>query len=786
MHHQDVACQGGGKPDTDDRNASSNSGPDETSRSKRRRLSKEDQQENEGPACQNCRRKKSACSRTQPCSACTRYHVDCVYDDRRMKPGLRTGAIESLSQRVVALEQMFLGQGLLWQQMWQTQQAAATNGRTEEPNPVTTINDELQGSIARLRGSLAATSNRESGPSFESDNRRHGRDPPRSRETRDQAFNISALDETVLPPDDLVDALVDIYFANVHPWIPMLHVRQFRERMANPTERQTLSTIFYAIISLCVRFSDDQRLGDADQKTRYAKRSRQLVILRSMESFSVENLQALTICAFDLIGGGRGPSAWSIVGSMTRTVVQLQLSVEDDDQVQGPAKTLIKRMAFLPKCRNWSETEERRRVFWNIFIMDRFCSIATGWNFSLTSADVKRRLPCEGALWETGQPLEMPTPFFGVADESSRANPTVPTIRPEVDDQSLGGFAFSIEATESLSLVTSFFLQQDIPSDPRQVQVWLMRFKQLDLRLIQWKIFLPERWREACVLNSDGNMDPNLTLAHMTHNTAVILLHQVIAFPLPEWRDARIRLPSSSSSETCLAAATEVAIIADAFLQRSSSLTNPQFSFCLFIAGRMLLAYSSYKGEPLASAFDSLVNSLLETSRRWNGLSDISNETPNLASKFASRLVEARQQGRNILDIRKPVYSDDQYLENTPENSLDALPNFGHNATGTQYMSISTPPETQDASPDSISMAFPPLPLAFQGQPSFTNPSTPTPSQVVLPNHLAPGTQISNMGLVPDPMIGEAAANGYDSIDGFLDNSFPPDQRISVFSYRNV
>src|SRR3954454_15072373 len=116
---------------------------------------------------------------------------------------------------------------------------------------------------------------------------------------------------------------------------------------------------------------------------------------------------------------------------MTRTVEQLQLSVEgnDDPNERESAEYLLQRMAFLKPCKTWLEREERRRVFWNVFLMDRFCSIATGWNCSLTSADVKRRLPCEGALWEEGKPLKMPTPYFGVADKSSGG--VLPTGRPE-------------------------------------------------------------------------------------------------------------------------------------------------------------------------------------------------------------------------------------------------------------------------------------------------------------------------------------------------------------------
>ena len=177
------------------------------------------------------------------------------------------------------------------------------------------------------------------------------------------------------------------------------------------------------------------------------------------------------------------------MGAMTRTVEQLQLSVEDEEQPQRArqATILIKRMAFLQPCKDWCELEERRRVFWNVFLMDRFCSAATGCNLSITSADVKRRLPCEGALWEEGEPLSTSTPYFGVSDKSNNSSSALPSLRQATADQtSLGGFAYCIEATESLSLVTSFFLHQAVDMGKvRDAQMWMLRFKQLDLRIMQ-------------------------------------------------------------------------------------------------------------------------------------------------------------------------------------------------------------------------------------------------------------------------------------------------------------
>lgn len=175
---------------------------------------------------------------------------------------------------------------------------------------------------------------------------------------------------------------------------------------------------------------------------------------------------------------------------MTRTAEQLQLSVEDEGRPPRSGTTtasngVITRIAFLPPPKDWSDEEERRRVFWTVFMMDRFCSISTGWNLSLTSADARRCLPCEGGLWEAGEPLATPTPYFGLSEseQSSTGNAgdaSAGTKTQYQDSGCLGGFAYCIEATESLSQVTSFALQP-----ARDAQMWLMRFKELDPRLVQ-------------------------------------------------------------------------------------------------------------------------------------------------------------------------------------------------------------------------------------------------------------------------------------------------------------
>lgn len=95
-------------------------------------------------------------------------------------------------------------------------------------------------------------------------------------------------------------------------------------------------------------------------------------------------------------------------------------------------------------------------------------------------------------LWEIGTAIR--TPYFGIAERSSAPPTADPNLLPnserhhvadeEVDN--IGGFAFCIEATESLNLVTTFFLRHTLNFEsPQDVQVWIMRFKELDLRLVK-------------------------------------------------------------------------------------------------------------------------------------------------------------------------------------------------------------------------------------------------------------------------------------------------------------
>lgn len=315
-----------------------------------------------------------------------------------------------------------------------------------------------------------------------------------------------------------------------------------------------------------------------------------------------------------------------------------------------------------------------------------------GWNTSLTSHDVNRRLPCDGITWRKEDPVE--TPFFGIWDKAAgrignpiaylpshsapspdhhrhpdthaQAPPTTPPTAAStpnspfsptttIDMSTVGAFAYSIEATESLSRVNTYFLQQPRPHDTRSLPSWLTRFKELDLRLVHWKMFLPRKWKADNVTARQGaKMDPNLTLAHVTHNASMILLHQVVAFPREEWRVFGHRLPSALSVDTCHAAAVEIEVIARNFLKGTggegeggSMPVSSLFVFCVYIAARFLLVFWRHVGpgggkaedRVLAPEFRTLLEILHDMARRWSGPHGLgSGRKANLAERYAQKL----------------------------------------------------------------------------------------------------------------------------------------------------
>ncbi|KAH7114268.1 hypothetical protein B0J11DRAFT_511008 [Dendryphion nanum] len=635
------------------------------------------------PACASCRKRKLRCSREQPtCSHCERLVISCVYEAKQ-KPGLKLGAVEALTRRVAFLEQILLDDSGHIRSQFDHEDVAGERGQGRHVS-------EQRDSVYERTNSEVQPSPIEPHPYARTQHSQEGDDGinPRKRKLDQPSLATSLLDLDLLsvtdhlPSQPLLLKIVDHFCGTFHHWIPYLHKGRLRKRVCDNEHNPFHDLVLHALVAGTLRHLDrNVSFLDDDQIVHQSRVSRYIVETFAMRDVSLESLQALIIIVFDYLNSGHPKKAWPLIGSLTRTVDYLQLTLEPSASQVG---ALMNPLKLVPPTDDWTRLEERRRLFWVIFLLDRYCSVSTGWNTSLTAEDVHRRLPADGGYFTREEPVT--TPYFGLWNKASarigRSLAHVPAQYNEddpaveqvqgcspgsanglIDSSKLGAFAYCIEATESMSQVTTFFLQQRINWQDKEHAInWLTRFKELDLRLVQWKLFLPPRWKDSNI-SSDievVDMDPNLTLAHITHNTSMILLHHTIAYPTKGWNDY-IALPKECSVQTCELAAVEVANIVDKFITHRERIVfvNVQFAFCAFIAAKALLFEHQVTRKPIRPEFQGLIRSLWEMSARWRGNASVTrhdHSTMDQPSTYALHLDYLFESCRHDPHLRFDLY----------------------------------------------------------------------------------------------------------------------------------
>jgi uncharacterized protein YidB (DUF937 family) len=427
---------------------------------------------------------------------------------------MKTGAVDNLHRRLDDLEQRFNEQeSRIEQCQHSTQQGFQDTQNNSTESAAYSVLALLAKELPKLTDGLLSQGMVMPATNEQSNKRRR---------TEDGGATVTSapdVDEAPdLPQARMLEATIAAYFSHVHPWIPMIHQTRFLQRFGVESYRKQLSVVVHAMVLAASKFVPGSGKRNNQQTRRW-------IICTAMETLSLESLQALTILVFDDMGNGQAAKAWSIIGSMKRTVEYMGLAQEQEDSKLRP---FCQPYACLQDTEDWTEIEERRRVFWIVFLLDRFCSVTMGWATSPTSDDVYRRLPCDGHFWRKQSAVL--TPYFGIWDRSKGriGNPIGFISRlPEpsaaesathgqmgsshsidmgqnvvADMATVGALAYNIEATESMSRVMSYFLQQKVDvCDQDAISSWLTHFKELDLRLVHWKMLLPQKWKA----------NPNLT-----------------------------------------------------------------------------------------------------------------------------------------------------------------------------------------------------------------------------------------------------------------------------------
>ena len=465
--------------------------------------------------------------------------------------------------------------------------------------------------------------------------------------------------------EDSLQCAVDLYFTIFHPWIPMLHLETFRQALAN--NRKHIMDIIYAMLAVTVKYSTERtRVRLRMTIPQFIEKCRDRILANVWKSgYSLPNVQALIILAFDDILSGQKSEHFVIIDTIIRIVDRLGLRYENDSLVYKPNAGVIK---YLAEPKNWVEEEEQRRTFWVAFVLERYCAATAGWNLNwncnfpnessfkseprngsdkslqmqLCPNIISRRLPCSGQLYYKSKPVKCR--YFGVSSfgkgEGNNNN----------DDNisSLGGFAYAIEAIELFSQVVKYYKTVEV-NDNR-----INDFNYLSQRISNWKYQLPNEWRKRgqttttspsndndinANINNQKTFDENLTMAHLIHHASLILLYQPKAYPTQSLVD-HINLmdpfsPSSqTSAATCIIAAIEIAEIIQEFLATNDGIVHPIVLYCLFLAGRTCLIHAQcHQDLKYAAKCNDIISALIQLNHRCtNSATTMLHPTPTGAS----------------------------------------------------------------------------------------------------------------------------------------------------------
>ena len=430
-----------------------------------------------------------------------------------------------------------------------------------------------------------------------------------------------------LPPLDLLYSLVDLYFKHVNTWCPILDRQSTFDKLFGHSLLDDADRILlHAMVAIALRFCADARVTP-DLRKQYHDTSKQKVQLYGLENSNVRALQALAILALDVTGTSNGPPGWNLLAVIVRSVIQLGLAVETTSTLVSPIYPSIAtlRALVLPDTKTWIEDEERRRLFWMVYLLDRYATIATAFEFTLNEKEIDRRLPCRDDFFSNNQPVE--TRWFRRLERSDHS-----MDRPE----NLGSFSYHCEILGILSRIHQFLKRPIDIGSRRDVEQWQSSYKKLDSELTSWHFSLPSEHSSVSRLFPSSLSDDNVgwVMLHAAFHTTVVRLHSSAAYPTVR---SSIFTPSYSAMQRCLGAVEKLSEIGRyAVTNEILDKLGPPFAFYLWVSARLLLVHGSTMEHELNPNIAFFISTLAEMGQYW--------EVAQRYAEILNRVLEEHQQ----------------------------------------------------------------------------------------------------------------------------------------------
>ncbi|KIX95323.1 uncharacterized protein Z520_08840 [Fonsecaea multimorphosa CBS 102226] len=179
------------------------------------------------------------------------------------------------------------------------------------------------------------------------------------------------------------------YFGTVHCWWSIISKHSFYKRLMNPLRpRQADAALLLLCMKLIIWRPSE---GTQDPRTPlYLAAKRYSTELEVAGAFSIRGLQAAVLIALYEFAHGIYPSAFLSVASCARYGVALDIHLT---LTETPGE-----------CDDCFQSEEKRRIWWSILILNRFTNISCPGRGKFETDDPSPTdlLPADDAAWDAG------------------------------------------------------------------------------------------------------------------------------------------------------------------------------------------------------------------------------------------------------------------------------------------------------------------------------------------------------------------------------------------------
>ncbi|KDQ54162.1 hypothetical protein JAAARDRAFT_38766 [Jaapia argillacea MUCL 33604] len=381
-----------------------------------------------------------------------------------------------------------------------------------------------------------------------------------------------------LPEPAIQEHLLELYFAYVHPALPVLHKKAFLEDYGNlnnadspqspddtrmsPFRRRRRSVPTLLLLTM---FAVASRYSTADTPfppsgsmwpagDTYLEQAK-AILDSSYASSRPSTCQALLLMGYREVGIGAMAQAWLYIGMAVRMAQDLGMH-KSADRWQRTMGTL-----FSP-----IEMQERKRIWYACVIMDKYISTYIGRPLAIFDRDFDNGLPSEDEAeeFEDWKP-HVTEPF--AADHGDLAPPMIPPTA--------GRVITCFNASAKLSMILSRLVQTIYPIHPvsgRHHEAHLIE-KEVD----KWYFELPEHLRFDPASPKTPAPLPHILTLHMQYWCTVILLHRPFIRHLTDARhrspvsdnqdEPDVRAISKKNYDMCVRAANHITSIVSVYLQ---------------------------------------------------------------------------------------------------------------------------------------------------------------------------------------------------------------------------